>query len=334
MKTKIIGLTYDLRSSYRAMGFSEEETAEFDKEETIEALELAIQQCGYKTRKIGNIYELTQCLAAGERWDLVFNIAEGMSGACRESQVPALLDAYRIPYTFANPLTLAITLDKAYTKMVLKNHGFDMPQFFRISSSHELNGLPVQYPVFVKPVAEGTGKGIGNESIIDSFSALSAQVEKLLEKHQQPVIIEEYLPGREFTAGITGTGKQAQVLGIMEVIPEFSTEPIIYGYHTKENYQSLIHYALVNGPLADEIADLALSSYQILGCEDAGRVDIKLNAAGKPCFIEINPLAGLNPVHSDLPILCKLVGISYLSLIKKILGSAEKKMNPTVNAPV
>ena len=102
-----IGLTYDLRADYLALGYCEEETAEFDRDETVQAIEASIRRLGHTTERIGNVFRLTEALARGDRWDLVFNIAEGMRGFGREAQVPALLDAYGIPYTFSDPLVMA-----------------------------------------------------------------------------------------------------------------------------------------------------------------------------------------------------------------------------------
>ena len=153
-----IGLTYDLRSEYLAMGYSEEATAEFDREETVDGIESALQRLGHATERIGHIRRLVERLAEGRRWDLVFNIAEGLNGIGREAQVPALLDAYGIPYTFSDPLVLGVCLHKGLTKLVVRDAGVPTPDFALVERPEDLARVGLPFPVFAKPVAEGTGK--------------------------------------------------------------------------------------------------------------------------------------------------------------------------------
>jgi D-alanine-D-alanine ligase len=327
-----IGFTYDLRREYAAMGFSDEETAEFDSDATINAIEGALQGLGHEVSRIGNIYELTRQLAAGSRWDMVFNISEGLYGAGRESQVPALLDAYRVPYTFSDPLTLAVSLDKAVAKKLVLHAGVPTPEFFVIQSlddiSHEKRLRGNIFPLFVKPLTEGTGKGISAESIVSDLGAFKKQCADLLERFDQPVLAERYLAGREFTAGITGTGKNAECIGVMEITLNKDAEPDVYSYLNKEFYEKRVIYSLVEDKeIISEAADIALRAYRTLGCRDAGRVDLKADEQGRICFLEINPLAGLHPVRSDLSILCGKTGISYSELISRIVGSASQRVS-------
>ncbi|MBU0479645.1 MAG: D-alanine--D-alanine ligase, partial [Proteobacteria bacterium] len=199
-----IGMTYDMRSDYLAAGFSEDETAEFDRDSTIDAIEDALAIMGHEPVRIGNLTSLVDRLAAGERWDLVFNIAEGLYGFGRESQVPALLDGYRIPYVFSDPLVLALTLHKGMAKHVVRDLGIATPDFAVIRTIEELNDLALPYPLFAKPVAEGTGKGVNATSRINSPGELATVCADLLATYRQPVLVETFLPGREFTVGIVG----------------------------------------------------------------------------------------------------------------------------------
>lgn len=322
-----IGITYDLRDEYLAQGFGKEETAEFDKGETIEAIETALQDLYYTTERIGNIKSLIGKLATGERWDLVFNIAEGMYGFGREAQIPAVLDAYRIPYTFSDPLILTLTLHKGMTKRVIRDLQIPTPEFYVVENESQLKEVNLPLPLFAKPVAEGTSKGIGETSKITNYQDLKSVCLHLLKTFQQPVLVEGYLPGREFTVGIVGTGTEAKALGVMEVLLKEKAEAEVYSYYNKENYQGLVDYRLVSGEIAKNCSEVALKAWRGLGCLDAGRVDLKLDDAGTPNFIEINPLAGLNPKHSDLPILCRLAGISYQQLIGMILDSTLKRID-------
>lgn len=321
-----VGLVYDLRSEHLAAGLSEEETAEFDKEETIEALHLGLEALGFEVEAIGSARSLVSALARGRRWDLVFNIAEGLHGPGREALVPALLDAWRIPYTFSDPLVMALCLDKAACKRVVRDLGLPTPDFALVRTEKDVASVRLPYPVFAKPVAEGTGKGICAASRAADRKELAAVCRVLLRRFKQPVLVEEYLPGREFTVGVVGTGELARPLGVMEVALSRGAEPGAYSYSNKANFETLVEYLPVEGPLAEEAAQLALEVWRGLGCRDGGRVDIRLDAEGRANFLEVNPLAGLNPKISDLPILCSMNGVSYQDLLRMIVQSALERV--------
>lgn len=326
----IIGMTYDLRKDYLEMGFSEEETAEFDSEETIEALARAIESLGHDVVKIGSIYELTERLSKGERWDMVFNISEGLYGRSREAQIPALLEAYNIPYTFSDPLTLSLCLDKEMAKRVIRDADVPTAEFFTVRETDDLKGFDstgIGFPVIAKPISEGTGKGIGKDSVIRDMNHLERQVMSLLLRYRQPVLIERFLTGREYTAGIIGTGSEARIIGVLEVRLKRNAEPLVYSYINKELCEEKVEYALVkNSKIVDKVSEIALKAYNALGCRDAGRIDLREDEKGVLYFLEMNPLAGLHPTHSDLPILCTKAGISYKGLIEMIIESALKRL--------
>ncbi|KPJ67292.1 MAG: D-alanine--D-alanine ligase [Coxiella sp. DG_40] len=322
-----IALTYDLKEDYLALGFSSEQAAEFDKQETIDAIADAITCLGHQVERIGNLRQLIAALSQNRSWDLVFNIAESMYGFGREATIPCILEAFKIPYTFSDPLVLAIGLHKGMTKRLARDLGVPTAEFEVVNSCDELRNISLPYPVFVKPVAEGTSKGIGDKSIVHSDAELLSSCSEILEKFSQPVLVESYLSGREFTVGMIGTRNEAKVLGIMEVRFKNRSPDSIYGSKTKENYLSKVEYTLLKEErLFAKISKISLDVWRGLGCRDAGRVDIKLNAQGDPMFMEINPLAGLHPVDSDLVILCGLLNISYHQLIKMILDSAKQRV--------
>ncbi|MCX6285112.1 MAG: D-alanine--D-alanine ligase [Bacteroidetes bacterium] len=321
----VVGLTYDLRSDYLKEGFSEEETAEFDRESTVDAIDNTLQQLGYSTVRIGHVRHLVQKLAGGERWDLVFNICEGMYGIGREAQVPALLDAYSIPYVFSDPLVLALTLHKGMTKHVVRDCGVPTPDFAVVKMKADIALVNLPYPLFVKPLGEGTGKGIDSKSKVNTPAELETVCMELLPRFEQGLIIETYLPGREFTVGIVGTGEKARSVGIMEVILNKQAEADAYTYVNKEECDERVHYSIVSDELAERCAKVSLDAWRALNCRDGGRVDIRLDAEGNPGFMEVNPLAGLHPEHSDLPIICNLQGIPYLKLMGWIMDSAMER---------
>jgi D-alanine-D-alanine ligase len=331
-----IGMTYDLRAEYLAAGYGEEETAEFDREETIELLERAIRELGHDTDRIGSARKLVERLARGDRWDLVFNIAEGLRGTGREAQVPAILEVYDIPYTFSDPLVMALTLHKGMTKRVVRDAGIPTPDFALVERSSDMKALDFGPPYFVKPVAEGTSKGITARSIVRERGALWPLCESLLESYRQPVLVEAFLPGREFTVGILGTGERAEVVGTLEMGLRSGAENDVYSYVNKEQCEELVEYILVrpeNDRLVREVEGIALASWRVLDCRDAGRVDVRCDARGKPQFLEANPLAGLHPTHSDLPILCGKIGMPYVKLIDRILRSALSRVEHDVVPP-
>jgi len=323
-----IGLTYDLRQDYLDLGYGEEETAEFDQVGTIEAIEDVLQSLGHGTDRIGNIWSLAERLVRGDRWDLVFNIAEGLRGIGREAQVPALLDAYDIPYTFSDPLVLALTLHKGMTKRVLRDLGIPTPDFAEVVTPGDVETIALPYPLFVKPMAEGTGKGISPACKIHTPEELRRECEHLLATYNQPVLVETYLPGREFTVGIVGTGEEARSVGVVEVILKADAEQHAYSYINKEQCEELVQYLPVEDELTDWATEVSLAAWRGLGCRDAGRVDVRVDALGIPNVMEINPLAGLHPLHSDLPIICTAYGISYRHLFDMILSSALKRVKP------
>jgi D-alanine-D-alanine ligase len=323
----IVGLTYDLRSEYLASGFSEESVAEFDSDQTVDAVDSAIRQLGHQTERIGNAFSLAKKLAAGHKWDLVFNFAEGLKGRCRESQVPALLELYGIGYTFSDPLVCALTLDKAFAKRLVRDAHLPTPDFAVIENLSQLPALSLKFPLFAKPLAEGTGKGIDKHSKIDSPEQLQDICRKLLERFDQPVLIEEYLPGREFTTAVLGNGANACVLGTMEFAIRKDAPAQDYSYQVKELCEQFVHYfPMTKGKLRCEVEDLAVKTYRILECRDAARVDIRLDSAGRPSFLEINPLPGLNPTHSDLPMIAAQEGLSFKELIGIIINNALERL--------
>ena len=320
-----IGLTYDLRSDYLKEGYSEEETAEFDRESTVEAIELALQQLGYQTDRIGHVRHLIQRLSSGDRWDMVFNICEGMHGIGREAQVPALLDVFRIPYTFSDPLVLALTLHKGMTKRIVRDSGIPTPDFAIVEKIEDCADVHMPYPLFVKPNAEGTGKGINSLSKVNNREELDVICKDLLARYPSGLLVEEFLPGREFTVGILGTGSDGYSAGIMEILYKKEDTGSIYSYHTKSDYLKAVEYKIPEQEIGSKCIALALKTWQVLGCRDGGRVDIRADRKGLPNFIEVNPLAGLDKVHSDLPILAYMHGYDFERIIREIMLSATKR---------
>jgi D-alanine-D-alanine ligase len=320
-----IGLTYDLKADYRAAGFSGDQLMEFDEQDTVDGLAGALAAGGHEVNRVGRGVELARRFAGGERWDLVFNIAEGVQGRSREAQVPALCELFDQPYTFSDPLTCALTLDKPLAKRVIRDHGLATAPFAVVRAEGEVEHVDLQPPLFAKPVAEGSSKGISERSRIGSSTELQAACRELLSRFAQPVLVETYLPGREMTVGIVGNGDGARVVGVMEV--HFNADSVgDYTAVNKDEYERRVSYHLLDGePLGLACRSLALAAYRALGCRDAGRVDLRCDSLGRPHFLELNPLPGLHPIRSDLPILSRLAGVSYDELIRRIVASAATR---------
>lgn len=328
-----IGLTYDLKDDYRLLGMSEDQIAEFDSSETIEAIESALGGLGFETCRIGNIFSLVRQLAAGNKWDMVFNICEGLYGIGREAQVPALLDAYQIPYTFSDPCILGLTLHKALAKRAVRDMGIPTPEFFLVERLQDVKRVSMEFPLFVKPFSEGTSKGVTAKSVIRSRDELQQMCAELLGQYRQPVLVERFLPGREFTVGIVGTGDRAEAVGIIEVVLREQADQGVYSYLNKDRCEELVSYERPDDAVAALAVSTAIEVWKGLGCLDAGRVDLRCNEHRVPEFIEVNPLAGLHPTHSDLPIICTAEGIAYDELIRRIMASALERCGLLAAAP-
>ena len=328
----LVGIACDLRSEYLAMGYGREQTAELDSEETVEAIAGALETHGCDVQIIGSLRRLAARIASGDRWDLVFNIAEGFYGSAREAQVPALLEAYGIPCTFSDAMTLCVAQHKGLAKLAAAASGVPTPPSivvgpdtrsehgFRDATSH------LQYPLFVKPACEGTSKGISIASLVLSPEELEERLYSVLARFPGPVLVEEYLPGREFTVGVAGVAGTSRSLGVAEIILRDSADGAIYSYRNKEECEHRVDYLPASGAVADEAASVAVAAWRALGCRDAGRVDVRQDRDGRISFIEVNPLAGLHPSHSDLPILCNFSGVSYAELIGTILAEASARI--------
>jgi D-alanine-D-alanine ligase len=321
-----IALAYDLKADYLAAGFSPEAVMEFDDQATVDALAGALAALDHRPERVGRGVELARRLAAGERWDLVFNFAEGVRGRSREAQVPALCELFEQPYTFSDPLTAALTLDKPLAKRVVRDLGLPTAPFAVVSHADEAGAVDLPLPLFVKPIAEGSSKGVSQRSKIGSREELRGRCAELIAAFGQPVLVETYLPGREITIGIVGNGGDARPLATMEVSFTNGSDREFYTALNKDEFERRVSYALLDGePLAARARQVALAAYEALGCRDAGRVDLRCAADGEPCFLEINPLPGLHPTRSDLPIMCTLGGIEYRRLVGEIVEAAARR---------
>lgn len=307
-----IGLTYNLKPA-DAIG---DQFEEFDSIETIESLEGALRANGHEPVRLGWGAEMLDALSR-ESVDGVFNIAEGIGGRSRESQVPATLEMLGIPCTGSDAVAIGITLDKALAKLLARSSDIaTAPWTILRAIPEDCAEITLRFPLFAKPAAEGSSMGITEQSRCENKAQLHDAVTRLLP--YGPVLIEEFLPGDEFTVGII----DGEVIGVMQVVPRDAEEHFVYSIDVKRDYRNRVVYRFVDEP---DVADLALRVWRAFGLRDVARVDVRRGRDGAPNFIEVNPLPGVHPINSDLVILAKGFGWTYEQLIGRIVAAAEKR---------
>ena len=316
-----VGVTYNIKKNIAT--FPPDAEAEFDELTTIVAIKNALEQTGCEVE----LFEADETLPlklVQNKPDIVFNIAEGMRGRGREAQVPAILNFLNIPFTGSDESAMCIAMDKALTKRLLGTYGVKTPKYKIVGPATPLVGFNFHYPVIVKPNEEGSSKGISNFSIVQNVGELRQILKKNISIYKQDMLVEEYIPGREFTVGILGNGEQAHVFAPMEII--FKTkEHSIYSYDVKKNFRNYINYECppnISAELRRHMEHTAAKIFKALRCRDFARIDFRLSPEGELYFIEINPLPGLAPEYSDFPMLAEFSGVGHTALVRKILDVA------------
>jgi len=321
-----VGLTYNLKKHISSHVADAE--AEYDTIETVHAIREAIEDDHCRVELMEADETLPERLAK-HTVDIVFNIAEGIQGRGREAEVPALCNMMRIPYTGSDETTLCIALDKALTKRILATYHIRTPKYRVIGKGEPHIGSGFAFPAIVKPNAEGSSKGISDVAIVTDLKLLRALAEKNIRDYGQDMLVEEYIPGREFTVGIVGNGEDTHVFPPMEIIYlDKQTEYNIYSFTVKQNYEKLIRYkspADIEPQVETEMVRTARKVYDALQCRDFARMDFRLAPDGKLHFIEINPLPGLAPGYSDFPMLAEFNGTDYRTLVRSVLKAALKR---------
>ena len=309
--------------------------AEWDTWDTINAVKEAIECFHDVTLVEADLSAFTKLKEINP--DIVFNIAEGFSGVSREAQIPAILEMLQIPYTGSDALTLATCLDKARTKEILSYYKIPNAKFIIAYNLDLVRNNDLKFPLIVKPISEGSSKGIFSSSFVKDQTELTKEVERILDEYNQPALIEEFLPGREFTVAVLGNGSEAEVLPIVEInYNDFPKDFIpIYSYEakwildTKENPLDVFSCpANISGELEEKIKDISLRTFNTLRCRDWSRIDIRLDEKGEPNIIEINPLPGILPnpeENSCFPKAARTGGLNYSDMINKVLYVAAKR---------
>ncbi|MBU4313123.1 MAG: ATP-grasp domain-containing protein [Candidatus Omnitrophica bacterium] len=323
-----IGLTYNLKDEVSPLSIMNNEfNEEFDSRKTIDALSLIFEKYGFKTAMLGARLDMADRLKK-EKIDFVFNIAEGYYGRNRESFVPSVLEAFNIPYSGSDPLTLGMTLDKIVTKKLLHAAKIPTPAYYVVRKIEDIKDAEdrLEYPVITKPAWEGSSKGVYNSSKALDKHGLKKNIKILFKKYpNQPVLVEEYIKGREITVGVIGN-EFPKVMALMEIVnKKHPGEDFFYSLEVKRDWENLVDYESpprIHNVLETQIRRFALMAYREFGCRDVSRIDFRISEYNDPYLLEINPLPGLSPEYGDLAIMARKNKIAYEELVISILNSA------------
>jgi D-alanine-D-alanine ligase len=326
-----IGLAYDLKDAViSAPSGPEDALEEYDSPETLDAIATVLEELGHSIVKLGGGKEFITGIIQNNV-DFVFNISEGLGNhKSREAQIPSILEMLNIPYSGSDPQCLAICLDKPLTKILVTVAGVRTPKWQLITDHSQLKEIKcddLPLPAFVKPAYEGSSKGIRIGSRAETVVRIAEVAAELLERYEQPVMVEQFIAGDEVTVGMVGN-YPPDVLGIMRVLPRQGNTDFIYSLEVKREWEQLVDYecpAQLETDIMKEIKNSSLKVFKALGCRDFARLDFKLSSEGIPYFLEINPLAGLNPKSSDLPIMANKLGWTYQALISAIFNAALQR---------
>lgn len=340
-----VGLIYNLKKNVKVdRNAPGDALAEYDSVETVQALQAALEAGGHEVIHLEADESLLDTVRHTSP-DICFNIAEGLRGDARESHVPALMEMLGIPYTASKVLGHAISLDKAATKRIWRDSGLPTPPFQVFQHHAEPIDIDSEFPLFVKPVHEGTGMGINGSSICRNEKQLRRQVRSLLETYRQPALVEGFLPGREYTVGILGNrllpgeaprsefydGRGYHLFPVLEIDPHHGAGKGLYNVEAKSYLPGEAGAPLYLCPadipleLETELKELTISAFEAIDALDVSRVDFRMGLDGKPYLMEINTLPGLNPVVSDLCIMASAEGLPYTRLINEILQLAASR---------
>ena len=319
-----VGLAFNVKPADTPDHLPEDAFEEYDSEATVAHIEHALSRLGHDVRRLPagpGFVDAARCAAP----DIVFNIAEGEGGRCREAHVPAVLEMLGIPYVGSDPLTLCVTLDKPVAKRLVEHGGFPTPPFRIFRCAEEIDSLPFPFPVIVKPAFEGSSKGVRIASRATSLDQAREMARFVTQTYRQEAMVEAFMPGAEVTVGVLGNDPP-RVAGMMEIVPKtVSPAEFVYSLEVKRDWENRVAYRVppaLPGTVLSEIERCALGIYRALGCRDFSRIDFRIDAKGVPQFIECNPLPGLSPGYGDLPIMADRMGMPYLSLISEILSHA------------
>jgi D-alanine-D-alanine ligase len=315
-----IGFTYDLKSDHAPDSSAPQDAlAEFDREETIDEVVAAIECGGYKVVRIGNVHNLLKRLP-DLGVDIVFNICEGVGGRNRESEVPVILDLYNIPYVGSDGLTLSLTLDKVMAKKVFTSDGILTPKYFVADGVRERALRGMSFPLIVKPLCEGSSKGISQDSIVKDKRSLWRQVKEVLRLYRQPALVEEFIHGGEFTVLVIGNDVPLALPPVqISIAGNLVAGDQVYTSRRLSNDEIVyVCPPKISKSLDKKLRDAAVDAYKAVGCRDFGRVDFRTDKKGTPYVLEINPLPSLS-TEDVFPLTASAHGWSFEKLLSEII---------------
>jgi len=317
-----------------------DEFVEFDDMNTINSIKNALESGGHEVILIEANKDAYEKLK-NSKLDFVFNFSEGLHGNSRESQIPAMLEMLQIPYTGSDVLTLALALDKTRTKEILQFYGIPTPNFQLFRSTDETINKDLHFPLFVKPNAEGSSKGITGKSLVNNEKELRERIDFIIKKYHQPALVEEFLDGREFTISILGNDPP-RVMPIVEVIfsnlpddvPKFDCYEVKWIFDSpNSDFETVVCPGRIEKKLENKIKKIALKVFKVLDCKDFCRIDMRLDKNKVPNVLEVNPIAGLIPdpkENSRFPKACYTAGMTFNEIILSILNIAIKRYHKEI----
>lgn len=321
-----IGLVYNLKSGGRESDADEE----YDEPETIAVLSETVKQMGFEVLGFEQGSDLAYRMNQTKP-DFVINIAEGIGrGRGRESQVPCIMETMHLPYSGSDPVALGVTLDKYFCSKILRSSGVPVAMAFsaynKKTFDEQSTFIDSSKRYIVKPRWEGSSKGIFNNSIVYGHDEILKKVTECYRLYGQPAVIEEYIPGDEVTVGVCGNVSPG-ILAVMQIRPRVKKQDFIYSLEVKRDWRKQVEYCLYKSDqrIMSKIQNYALKAFDVLGIHDLCRIDFRVDADGVPKIIDINPLPGLSPEYSDLPIMCGLAGMPYKELVSEYLSESLKR---------
>ena len=324
-----VALLHNPRPPAPPSGPADDEFEEYDSPGTIGAIAQALRGLGCAVEPVIADRALPRRLEEG-RYDVAFNVAEGQGRRCREAVPAAVCELLGLPFTGSDALTLAVTLDKAVARRIVSPDVPVAPAALVEDDADPAALAALRYPVIVKPNDEGSSKGIDDDAIAADAAGAARRCRDLRARYGCPVLVEEFLPGAEVTVAVVGNGGGARVLGAMEIAaaPGGDARPFVYSIDVKRDWRRRVRYHVpprLPAACRASIERLALTAFRLLGCRDVARLDFRLDAAGRPCFIECNPLPGLDPDNSDIVLLSR-AELPYERLVQGILLDAARRM--------
>lgn len=315
-----LGLTFDLQTDP-----SDWRQAEFDPPSTVDALQAALESLGHRVTRLGSALDLVRRgpQHCGEV-DLVFNIAEGLHGRCREAWAPMVLELFGIPYVGADPLALAVGLDKVMSKRLAVAHGIQTPDWLSVERPEQLPGeLPLRFPAIVKPRYEGSGIGIDPGAVVENRAALDARVRWATARFAQPVVVEEFIEHGELTVCIIGNGPPRALPVIQRPLDPASRLSchVAGGASVPGTVAPLV----LDPRLEAHAQQAALALFEALGCRDVARADFRVDQTGRVLFLEINPLPSFDP-EGGLGLLAEHLRLNYADIVGMILDAALARL--------